>query len=76
MFNISEKTEIKNLEKTGCTKGHIQQCISDKNLHEKPIYEYFGKRVSRGVVRLHTKNGGFWLKFREQNGWATDVEIL
>lgn len=76
MFNISMTTKIKNLKKTGCTKGHIENCIHDRNLHEKPNFSYFGKTVTKGTVLLHTKNGDFTLKFDEKNGWARSAEIL
>lgn len=76
MFNIGMTTKIKTIEKTGCTKAHIEQCLHNKNLHEKPNYTYFGKHVSKGTVLLHTKNGDFILKFDECDGWARSVEIL
>ncbi len=76
MFNISMTTKIKNLEKAGCTKAHIAQCIYDRNLHEKPNFSYFGKTVAKGTMLLHTKNGDFTLKFDEKNGWARSAEIL
>lgn len=76
MFTITVETEIKNLEKTGCTKGHINQCLHDKNMRERPNYLYFGKHVSKGTVLLHTCNGDFTLKFAEKDGWARSVEIL
>lgn len=76
MFNISMTTKIKNLKKTGCTKAHIEQCVWDRNLHEKPNFSYFGKTVAKGTMLLHTKNGDFTLKFDEKNGWARSAEIL
>ena len=76
MFNISMTTKIKNLKKTGCTKGHIENCIHDRNLHEKPNFSYIGKTVAKGTMLLHTKNGDFTLKFDEKNGWARSAEIL
>lgn len=76
MFNISEKTIITGLEKTGCTKSHIVACLHDKNKHKNPEYSYIGKIVSKGTVLLHTCNGDFTLKFVEKNGWARSVEIL
>ena len=76
MFNIADNKIIVGLKKTGCSKGHIAQCISDKNLHENPKYTYVGKRVQRGAMVLHTKNGDFTLMFDVENGWAREVVIL
>lgn len=76
MFNISEDTIIKGLNKTGCTKGHIVACLHDKNKHEMPEYSYYGKFVYKGTVLLHTCKGNFTLKFNVKNGWARSVEIL
>ena len=76
MFNISDNVEIKGLEKTGCSKGHIIHCLHDKNKHEKPEYSYLGKFVSKGTVLLHTFKGDFTLKFDECHMWARSVEIL
>lgn len=76
MFNIGMTTKIKNLEKTGCTKLHIEQCLNDIHMHGLPHYTYFGKRVSKGTVPLYTKNGYYTLKFDECDGWARSVEIL
>lgn len=36
-MNISDKTEIKGLEKTGCTMGHIQHCLNARD-NVKAIY--------------------------------------
>ena len=76
MFNIGKNTAIKNLEKTGCTIGHIQQCISDKNKHEEPVYTYDGARVQKGTILLHTCQGDFTLKFDVENAWARAIEII
>ena len=76
MFNIGMTTKIKNLERTGCSKMHIEQCLHDKNLHEEPKYSFYGKTVTKGTVILHTKNGDYKLKFDEKNNWARAVEIL
>ena len=75
-MNISTDLNIINLEKTHCKRGHIAQCLADKNMHEAPHFEYFGKRVQRGTVVLHTKNGDFALKFRCENGWLASAEIM
>lgn len=75
-MNISENLEIKNLKRTGCSRGHIAQCIADKNLHGAPEYEYFGKRVQRGRMLLHTKKGDMVLRFRCNYGWLTNAELF
>lgn len=75
-MNISPDLDIINLEKTHCKHGYIAQCLAVKNMHEAPQFEYFGKRVQRGTVLLHTKNGDFALKFGCDNGWLTYAEIL
>jgi len=76
MFNIPDDIIIKNLKKIGCKKAHIAHCLSDRNMHEKPQYTYFGKIVSRGTVLLHTCRGDCVLKFYEKNGWARELEII
>ena len=75
MFNIPENIEIIGLKETGCKPSHIQQCIHDKHLHDNVKYTYFGKRVRRGSMVLHTKAGDYLLCFAEKNGWATHLEI-
>lgn len=75
-MSINESLKIINLEKTGCKRGHIAQCLASKGMHDAPRYEYIGKRVHRGTVVLHTKNGDFDLKFRCENGWLTYAEII
>lgn len=75
-MNIKADLDIINIEKTHCKRGHIVQCLADKNMHETLKCEYFGKRVQRGTVVLHTKNGDFALKFRCENGWLTYAEII
>ena len=72
-MNIGEKTVIDGLEKTGCGRAHIGQCLSDKNLHKVVRYAYLGKRVQRGIVELHTKHGGFLAYFRCENGWVKEL---
>ena len=76
MFNIGEKTKIKGLEKTGCKISHIQACLHDKNSHEPVRYKYFGSRVSKGNVLVHTAKGDFNLYFEEENGWCRLIEVL
>ena len=76
MFNIGKQTTIVGLEKTKCSIGHIHQCISDVNKHEKPIYSYAGPRVQKGRMLLHTCKGDFIIKFDVENAWARQVEIL
>lgn len=75
-MNIGANTVIKGLKKTGCSVGHIQHCLHTKGKHDAPNYSYFGKRVSRGTQEIYTKNGAFTLKFKEENGWAKEVEVL
>ena len=75
-MNINENLKIVNLEKTGCKRGHIVQCLADNTKHDAPKYAYFGTRVQRGTVALHTVNGDFVLKFRAENGWLTYAEVL
>lgn len=75
MFNVSDSLEIKGIEKTGCTRGHIIHCISDKNAHEIPKDTYFGSTVRKGSMVLHTKNGDFTLHYDEKNGWARALSI-
>lgn len=76
MFNIPDSLEIIGLEKTGCKKSHIVQCVSDHTKHDRPKFDYFGTHVARGTVVLHTKNGDFTLAFDEKDGGARRVEIL
>lgn len=76
MFNIGQQTTILGLEKTKCSKGHIQQCISDINLHESPNYTYDGPKVQKGTMLLHTCKGDFTIKFDVESAWARQVEIL
>ena len=75
MFSIPYNIEIVGLESTGCSRGHIKQCISDKKLREAAQYTYFGKTVSKGTIVLHTSNGDMLLTFDEKNGWARSVSI-
>lgn len=74
MFNISEKTEIIGIEKTGCTREHLQHCINKKS--EPPKYKRFGKFSSSGTMVVHTKNGDFTIEFAEKRGWAKMVKVL
>lgn len=73
-MNISKNTEIINLP-NGLTTEHIQQCIADKNLHTTSKYSYFGIRVQRGTMMLHTKAGDYEVTFRCENGWLTSLEF-
>lgn len=75
-MNVPSNLTIINLEKTGCKKRHIAHCLSDRSMHGKTQYDYFGKRVQRGQTVLHTKNGDFALKFRSECGWLTYAEIV
>lgn len=75
-MNISDNINIVNINKTGCSVAHIRQCLSDASLHDAPIYEYYGSHVQRGTVDIHTKNGTFKMKFRAENSWITDAEII
>lgn len=75
-MNIPNELEIINIMKTDCKKAHIAQCLSDASMHDEIKYDYFGQRVQRGKVLLHTKNGDFTLKFRAENGWLTYAEII
>ena len=75
MFNIGEKTEIKGLEKIGCNVGHLKDCLHTNGKHEKPNYSYFGTKISRGTIVLHTKNGDFTATFVDENGWLKEIEI-
>lgn len=73
MFNICEKTEMVGFE--GMKIGHIQHMInSDKNKDVK--YDYFGKRVQRGMMQLHAKYGVLNVKFDVENGWARRLEAV
>lgn len=76
MINIPDGFKIVNLEKTGCSREHIQQCLNDHNLRERINWRYLGKIVGRGSVVLHTKNGDFTLKFKTRYGWVKEAEIL
>lgn len=76
MFNIGNQTTIVDIEKTKCSIGHIQQCISDTNKHENPIYSYAGPRVQKGAMLLHTCNGDFVIVFDVKNGWARRVKFF
>lgn len=75
-MNISKNTKITNLDKTGCSIGHVQQCIYDKNLHEAPVYSYDGPRVQKGTMLLHTCKGDFTIKFDAKNMWLRSLEVL
>lgn len=75
MLNINENTVITGLEKTGCSIGHLQDCLHTKGKHEKFDYSYFGKSVSRGTTVVHTKNGDFTVAFEDKNGWAKRLEV-
>lgn len=75
MFNISEHTIIYGFENTGITKGHLQQCLMDKNLHEKPVFSYFGKTIFRGTIIIHSCKGDFNLLFCSENGWLKVISI-
>lgn len=73
MFNICEKTEMVGFERMKI--GHIQHVInSDKNKNVK--YSYFGKRVQRGTMQLHTKYGVLNVKFDVECGWARRLEVV
>ena len=74
MFSISPKTIIHGLEKTGCSISHIQHCIY---MNKEPVnYSYFGPRVAKGSLIVHTKNGDFTIRFHETNGWADEIQIV
>lgn len=75
MFNISEKTEIIGLEQTGCTREHIQYCLSDYHKYETPKFKFHGRIVSKGDMVLHLKTGDFKIYFDEAHGWARKIEI-
>lgn len=68
-MNISEKTILNGIEKTGCTVGHIQHCLNNNKMHGDFSYDYFGKNVQRGSVDVYTKNGVFKSHFVCRNGW-------
>lgn len=74
-MNISKKTVISNMPE-GITVPHLQACLGTKGLHEKTEYSYFGKRVSRGTIVLHTKKGNWKIKFTEKDGWLKTIEFL
>lgn len=65
-----------NLELCGCTPGHIVYCFDNWRTHDQPRYDYWGPRAQRGIVTLHTKNGDFDLRFKEERGHLTYAEIL
>lgn len=64
-------TKIENLG--NLTLGHINAQLHDKNANKTVKYDYFGKRVSRGIVNLDTKIGMLTIEFREENGYAQGV---
>ena len=76
MFNISDKIEIVNLEKTNCKRGHIEHCVVDQTRHDEPRYTYFGSKVQKGTMILHTVKGDFKLKFDVKNAWARKLEFI
>lgn len=73
-MNIGNRTNIRGLEKTRCSKGHIAHSLSTKGFH-KIKYAYFGPRVQRGVVDILTIYGWQEATFRAENGWITDLEF-
>ena len=75
-MNISKDTKITNLEKIGCSIGHLQQCMHDKNLHDKPQYTYFGPWVQKGTMLIHTCKGDFKIKFDVKHEWLRSLEVL
>ena len=75
-MNISANTIIINEEKDNCSRGHLQQCFHDKNLHGSFFYSYFGTRVLKGTVDLYTKNGVFCVKFDAEYSWLRTIEML
>lgn len=75
MFNISKKTEIHGVENVRSV-SHLQQCLSDRSKHEAPRYTYFGTKVRKGSVLIHTADGDRVVTFREENGWATEIAII
>jgi hypothetical protein len=76
MFNISDRTVILGLEKTGCTVGQIQRCLRTRAGHDEPEFSLFDLKISAGEVVLHTENGDFTMRFHEEGGWADLVEFI
>ena len=76
MFNICEKTPIYHIDRLGVSRGHIQQCLSDRTKQSNIKYTYCGAKVQKGTVDLHTCKGIITLKFDVKDGWARSVEIV
>lgn len=74
-MNVSEKTVLNGIEKTGCTVGHIQHCLNNPKMHGNLSYDYFGKTSQRGAVELYTKNGIFKAFFSCKNGWLKEFSF-
>lgn len=72
MFNVSESTIIEGWEGK---RSAIQQAITDKNLHEIPIYSYYGAHVQRGVMKAVLKGQLKTITFEAKNGWATKLKV-
>lgn len=72
-MNIGKNTHIEGIEKTKCKVEHINHCLNARGMHEVVRTDYFGPRVQRGTVLLHTKNGDFSAKFVCENGWLQSL---
>ena len=78
MFNVGEKTVIKGIEKlnsVGVKFSHLTHQLTSGQ-HEPVRYKYFGSRVSKGKVVVHTCKGDFELYFEEENGLCRLIEVL
>ena len=71
-MNISKNTKITGLPED-ISIGHIQQCLDDKTMHSDIKYDYYGKRVQRGSIVLHTKAGNLKATFKCESNWLTDL---
>ncbi len=75
-MNISEKTIIKGIEKTGCKRNHLAHCLNAHGMSEVKKYNYFGIHTQRGIVELRTKVGTFEAVFSCKNGWVQELVFL
>ena len=74
-MNISEKTKL-DTGKTSLTPGQVKKHFKRQFLG-KPKYEYFGKRISRGIIAIYIPNDKpYKAIFRERNGWITNIKIV
>ena len=74
MFNVSNETTITG-EYHGTRNAIASALWSDKTCRNTH-YTYYGPKVTRGETELLLNHEWKKIRFREECGWATEIEFL